>query len=52
MSVKVENTENKNEVKLEITVDAKVFDEGIVKVYNKNAKWKSNINKSTFKGYI
>ncbi len=39
MSVKVENTENKNEVKLEITVDAKVFDEGIVKVYNKNAKY-------------
>ena len=39
MSVKVENTENKNEVKLEITVDAKVCDEGIVKVYNKNAKY-------------
>lgn len=39
MSVKVENTENKNEVKLEITVDAKIFDEGIVKVYNKNAKY-------------
>lgn len=39
MSVKVEKTENKNEVKLEITVDAKVFDEGIVKVYNKNAKY-------------
>ena len=39
MSVKVEKTENKNEVKLEITVEAKVFDEGIVKVYNKNAKY-------------
>ena len=39
MSVKVENTENKNEVKLEITVEAKVFDEGIKKVFNKNAKY-------------
>ncbi len=39
MKVKVENTENKNEVKLEITVDSKVFDEGIKKVYEKNKKY-------------
>ena len=38
MSVKVEKTENKNEVKLEFTIDAKVFEEGIKKVFNKNAK--------------
>ena len=29
MSVKVEKTDNKNEVKLEFTVDAKVFEDGI-----------------------
>ena len=39
MSVKVEKTENKNEVKLEFTIDAKVFEEGIKKVFNKNAKY-------------
>ena len=39
MSVKVEKTDNKNEVKLEITVDSKIFDEGIKKVFNKNAKY-------------
>jgi len=39
MSVKVEKTENKNEVKLEFTVEAKVFDEGIKTVFNKNAKY-------------
>ena len=39
MSVKVEKTENKNELKLEFTVEAKVFDEGIKKVFNKNAKY-------------
>lgn len=39
MSVKVEKTENKNEVKLEITVDAKIFNEGINKVFTKNAKY-------------
>ena len=32
MSVKVSNTENKNEVKLEFTVEAKIFDEGITDV--------------------
>ena len=39
MSVKVEKTENKNELKLEFTIEAKVFDEGIKKVFNKNAKY-------------
>ncbi len=39
MSVKVEKTENKNEVKLEFTVESKVFDEGIKKVFNKNSKY-------------
>ena len=39
MSVKVEKTENKNEVKLEFTVEAKIFDEGIKTVFNKNAKY-------------
>lgn len=39
MSVKVEKTENKNELKLEFTVEAKVFDEGIKTVFNKNAKY-------------
>ena len=39
MSVKVEKTENKNELKLEFTVEAKIFDEGIKTVFNKNAKY-------------
>ena len=39
MSVKVEKTENKNEVKLEFTIEAKIFDEGIKKVFDKNAKY-------------
>ena len=39
MSVKVEKTENKNEVKLEFTVEAAKFDEAIKKVFNKNAKY-------------
>jgi trigger factor len=38
MSVKVEKTENKNELKLEFVVEAQVFDEGIKTVFNKNAK--------------
>ena len=33
MSVKVEKTENKNEVKLEFTIDAKVFEQGIKSVF-------------------
>ena len=39
MSVKVEKTENKNELKLEFTIEAKVFDEGMKKVFNKNSKY-------------
>ncbi len=39
MSIKVENTENKNEVKLEFTIEAKKFDEAINKVYLKSAKY-------------
>ena len=39
MSVKVEKTENKNELKLEFTVEAKIFDEGIKTVFNNNAKY-------------
>ena len=39
MSVKVEKTENKNEVKLEFTIEAAKFDEAMKKVFNKNAKY-------------
>lgn len=39
MSVKVEKTENKNELKLEFTIEAKIFDEGMKKVFNKNSKY-------------
>lgn len=39
MSIKVENTENKNEVKLEFTIEAAKFDEAIKKVYFKSAKY-------------
>ena len=39
MNCKVEKTENANEVKLEITVEASKFDEAIKKVYFKSAKY-------------
>lgn len=39
MNVKVEKTENNNEVKLEITVEAEKFDNAIKTVFNKNAKY-------------
>ena len=39
MSVKVEKTENKNELKLEFKVDSKIFDEGMKKVFAKSAKY-------------
>ncbi|MFG6319133.1 MAG: trigger factor [Clostridia bacterium] len=39
MSVKVEKTENKNELKLEFTVEAKKFDEAMKTVFTKNAKY-------------
>ena len=39
MSIKIEKTENKNEVKLEFTIEAAKFDEAIKTVYSKNAKY-------------
>ena len=39
MSVKVENTENKNEVKLSFEIEAEKFEEAMKKVYAKNAKY-------------
>ena len=39
MSVKVENTENKNEVKLSFTIEAEKFDEAMKRVYSKTAKY-------------
>lgn len=39
MSVKVENTENKNEVKLTFNIEAEKFDEAMKKVYTKTAKY-------------
>ena len=39
MDVKVEKTENKNEVKLLFTVEAKRFEEAMNKVYTKTAKY-------------
>ena len=39
MSVKVENTENKNEVKLSFVIEAEKFDGAIKTVFNKNSKY-------------
>ena len=39
MSIKIEKTENKNELKLEFKIEAKKFDEAIMKVYTKSAKY-------------
>ena len=39
MSMKFEKTDKKNELKLEFTVEAEKFNEGIKKVFNKNAKY-------------
>jgi len=39
MSVKVEKTENKNELKLEFTIESNIFDEGIKKVFTKNSQY-------------
>ncbi len=39
MSIKIEKTENKNELKLEFKIEAKKFDEGMKKVYTKTAKY-------------
>ena len=39
MSIKIEKTENKNELKLEFKIEAKKFDEAIMKVFNKSSKY-------------
>ncbi len=39
MSVKVEKTDNKNELKLEFTIESSIFEDGIKKVYQKSAKY-------------
>ena len=39
MSMKFEKTENKNELKLEFTIEAEKFDEAMKKVYEKTAKY-------------
>ena len=39
MSIKIEKTENKNELKLEFTIEAKKFDDAILKVYQKSARY-------------
>ena len=39
MSMKFEKTDKKDELKLEFTVEAEKFNEGIKKVFNKNAKY-------------
>ena len=39
MSVKLEKTENKNEVKLSFTIESKVFEDAMKKIFNKNAKY-------------
>ncbi|MCI9015667.1 MAG: trigger factor [Clostridia bacterium] len=39
MSIKIEKTDNKNELKLEFIIEAKKFDEAIKKVYIKSVKY-------------
>ena len=39
MSLKIEKTEQKNELKLEFSIEAEIFDNAIKTVYNKNAKY-------------
>ena len=39
MSIKIEKTKNNNELKWEFTIEAKKFDEAIMKVYAKSAKY-------------
>lgn len=39
MSVKVEKTENTNEVKLSFEIEAEKFDEAMKKVYSKTSKY-------------
>ena len=39
MSIKVEKTDNKNELKVEFTVEAEKFENAIKKVYAQTAKY-------------
>ena len=39
MSIKIEKTDKKNELKLEFTIEAEKFDEAMKKVYFKSAKY-------------
>lgn len=39
MSIKIEKTANKDELKLEFTIEAEKFDEAIKRVYTRNAKY-------------
>jgi len=39
MSVKLVETDNKNEIKLEFTVESKVFEDAMKKIFNQNAKY-------------
>lgn len=39
MSIKIEKTEKENELKLEFTIEAAKFDDGMKKVYEKSAKY-------------
>ena len=39
MSVKVEKIDNKNEVKLEFTIEAKIFEAAMKNIFNRNAKY-------------
>ena len=39
MSLKIEKTEQKNELKLEFSIEAEIFDNAIKTVYSKNAKY-------------
>ena len=39
MSMKIEKTDKANELKLEFTIEAAKFDEGMKKVYAKTAKY-------------
>ena len=47
MSIKVEKTDKKNEVKLSFTVEASKFEEAIQTVYVKNAKYFNKIGRAS-----
>ena len=57
MSIKIEKTENNNELKLEFTIEAKKFDEAIIKIeqnpgFHKMLFIKFNVQHSKFKVVI